>query len=40
MADDGEEKEFVTLLIEWYSKQKKARNEPVISNKCDDNAKI
>lgn len=36
---DKEEKDFATLLIEWYSKQKKAVRESVTPEKGEDNAK-
>ena len=37
---DKEEKDFAILLIEWYSKQKKAMEEPVTPEKKGDNAKM
>jgi len=37
---DKEEKDFATLLIEWYLKQKKAMRESVTPEKREDNAKM
>lgn len=39
MADKEEEKDFATLLIEWYSRQKKTDKGPTTSDKGDDNDK-
>jgi hypothetical protein len=39
MADEKEEKNFAALLIEWYSRQKKAAKEPITPDKGDNNAK-
>jgi hypothetical protein len=39
MADKEEEKDFATLLIEWYSKQKKVPKDTTIPNKGDNNVK-
>jgi hypothetical protein len=39
MADKEEEKDFATLLIEWYSKQKKAAKTSITSDKGDNNDK-
>jgi hypothetical protein len=37
MTDKEEEKDFATLLIEWYSRQKKAEKEPTTLDKGDNN---
>ena len=39
MADKEEENNFVTLLIEWYLKQKKATKGATISDKGEDNVR-
>ena len=39
MADEKEEKDFATLLIEWYARQKKVDKGSTTSDKGDDNAK-
>ena len=39
MTEEKEENDFATILIEWYSKQKKAAKEFITSDKGDDNDK-
>ena len=39
MAEEKEENNFATILIEWYSKQKKVVKKSVTSDKGGDNVK-
>ena len=39
MAEEKGENDFATILIEWYSKQKKAAKGTAASNKGEENVK-
>ena len=39
MAEKDEQEDFATLLVKWYLEQKKATEDPIISDKGDNNVR-